>query len=213
MSGGVDLFGDKAGPVARRRRSALHGEANYARIERDAYFTPAWVTETLLGLYPIQGPIWEPACGDGRIAEVLRAEDHVVIASDIHDYSYECVVGHDFLRDPPLTTPRGNGPAAIVTNPPYGTEGASALAFVMRALELMRPAGGQVAMLLAHSWDCAGGRVSLFRDREWHFAAKITLTKRIVWFGGRKKSEPRLHHAWFVWDFAHDGPPIMEWGP
>ena len=48
-------------------------ETGYARIERDHYPTPAWVVAALAEHVDFQGlTVWEPACGDGRMAEALR---------------------------------------------------------------------------------------------------------------------------------------------
>jgi len=49
-------------------------ETGYARVERDFYPTPAWVTATLIDVIDVKAKhIWEPACGDGRISEPLKA--------------------------------------------------------------------------------------------------------------------------------------------
>ena len=59
------------------------------------------------------GPIWEPACGDGAIARVLERAGHRVIATDLIDRGYG-EAGVDFLT---TAEPRARH---IVTNPPYG---------------------------------------------------------------------------------------------
>jgi hypothetical protein len=47
-------------------------EIGYARIERDFYPTPSWVTAELTGIIDVRSrPIWEMACGDGRMSEAL----------------------------------------------------------------------------------------------------------------------------------------------
>jgi hypothetical protein len=50
-----------------------HG-AEYARVERDFYPTPSWVVADALAEHvELAGVrVWEPACGDGRMAEALR---------------------------------------------------------------------------------------------------------------------------------------------
>ena len=42
------------------------------RQKEDFYPTPRYVTQALLDNYEFSGKIWEPACGDGRMAEVLK---------------------------------------------------------------------------------------------------------------------------------------------
>ena len=59
-------------------------ETGYVRVERDFYPTPAWVTATLLDLIDITSKhIWEPACGDGRMAEPVKAAGARVFSTDI----------------------------------------------------------------------------------------------------------------------------------
>ncbi len=49
-------------------------ETGYARVERDNYPTPAWVIDALAEHVHLRDRIvWECACGDGYMAEALRA--------------------------------------------------------------------------------------------------------------------------------------------
>lgn len=49
-------------------------ETGYARVERDDYPTPAWVIDALAEHIHLRGRIvWECACGEGRMAEALKA--------------------------------------------------------------------------------------------------------------------------------------------
>jgi hypothetical protein len=70
----------------------------------------------------INGVIWEPACGGGKMVAALREAGFDVIGSDIAD-------GVDFLHHAPPKT----GICAIITNPPY----LLAREFIERALHLM----------------------------------------------------------------------------
>jgi len=74
---------------------------------------------------------WEPACGEGHMAEVLREYFRSVDASDIHDYGYECRSPVDFLG----RGVEGTRADWIITNPPFEDR---ALAFALRALERAR---------------------------------------------------------------------------
>jgi hypothetical protein len=56
----------------------------------------------------INGVIWEPACGGGKMVAALRHAGFDVIGSDIAD-------GVDFLHHPAPKT----GICAIISNPPY----------------------------------------------------------------------------------------------
>ena len=64
--------------------------------------TPPWATRALMMcVLPTLGvsdfnSVWEPACGEGHMAEVLREYFAEVSATDIFDYGYGDAV-HDFL--------------------------------------------------------------------------------------------------------------------
>ena len=62
-------------------------ETGYARVERDLYPTPAWVIAALAEHLELRGlTVWEPACGDGRMVEALRAAGSAhVYGSDVID--------------------------------------------------------------------------------------------------------------------------------
>lgn len=169
-------------------------DSGYERKERDLYETPVWVTDALRPHVRKLGTIWEPAAGSGKMVAALQDWGVNVAASDIDK-------GQDFLD---YTTATASD--AIITNPPYN----QAYAFVMHAIRLMEPQRGLVAMLLRTDWDHAKGRNFLFTEPP--FAKKVALTKRIQWFEGTKGS-PSFNHAWFIWDWKHQGAPTLAYGP
>lgn len=205
-------------------------DSGYQRKDRDLYETPEWVTEALLPHLPPDMEIWEPACGSGKMSRAL-AGAHRVIATDIHDPEGIAV---DFLAVPePVAGPHD----AIITNPPYK----HAVAFIERSLAFVEPTVGIVAMLLGNDFDHAKTRQHLFSKHP-AFAKKLVLTKRIKWFDelvpckpcrgyghfevygvqtkckkcggkGKKKQGPSENHAWFIWHWGHNGPPILAYGP
>lgn len=175
-------------------------DSGYERKERDLYETPAWVTEALRPHLP-RAPklIWEPAAGNGKMANVLAKWDCGVVSSDIepHPLAYQA----DFL-----TCQIHDGADAIITTPPYEL----ATEFVQRALGSV-PKHGMVAMLLRTDFDHAKTRSHLFAKHP-AFAKKVVLTKRIKWFED-SKGQPSFNHAWFIWDWSHEGPPTLAYGP
>ena len=73
----------------------------------DFYPTPPEFTEVLLREVNLPNRIWEPACGDGAMVDVLRKHGHHVEATDIQG-------GIDFLMADAIW------PCfAVVTNPPF----------------------------------------------------------------------------------------------
>lgn len=178
-------------------------DSGYERKERDLYETPEWVTEALVAaefssLAPAH--FWEPAQGGGKIARVL-SKIGPVTGTDID-------TGCDFLSTRELPHLMCN---AIVTNPPYEL----ATEFCEHALSLVKPKRGFVAMLLRTDFDHAKSRTHLFRDCP-AFSNKLVLMKRICWFvedNGKPKASPSFNHAWFIWDWTHEGPPTIGYGP
>lgn len=172
-------------------------DSGYERKERDLYETPAWVTDAVIPhLRRPLGCVWECASGSGKMVRPLQAAGFHVVSSDISE-------GDDFLRQ---IAPMG-GADAIVTNPPYEL----ATEFIDRAITLTERTDGLVAMLLRTDFDHAKTRSRLFANCS-SFAKKVVLTKRIQWFEDSKGS-PSFNHAWFIWDWRHQGAPTLAYGP
>ena len=62
----------------------------------DFYPTPRWATFALIESERLRGDIWECACGDGAMSDVLAETGRQVISSDLHDRGYG-ETGHDYL--------------------------------------------------------------------------------------------------------------------
>jgi hypothetical protein len=173
--------------------------SGYERQERKTYPTPpapVWPLVPILCSYGIF-KVLEPApTPDGHfgIAAVLRAAEFDVVVTD-----------DDFLKL--AVTPPGT--EAIISNPPYGHGGKTAIAFIERALWL---APLLVAMLLKIDFDSGKTREHLFGKCA-SFAGKIVLLDRIVWFArdDGKRAAPSDNHAWFIWNAKHRGPPIIHY--
>jgi hypothetical protein len=168
--------------------------ANYPRKENDFYATPPETTRVLLDHVAGFGEqICDPACGNGAIVKVLKEYHCDADGSDLaHNYNF---LADDFLW------PGWD----IITNPPFGPGGRTAVAFIERALEVTRPRG-KVAMLLPVDFDSGITRRHLFECRA--FALKLTLLNRVRWFNGVSGS---LNHAWFVFDHKNRGLPRIKY--
>jgi hypothetical protein len=175
----------------------------YARQYRDFYPTPAWVTEALLRRVRLPKGIWEPCCGDGAMVRVLEAHGHHVVGTDLVDRGYG-EGGRDFLMESRLP----DGVTAIVTNPPYGRR---LFKIVDHALELTRPVGGMVALLVNTQWPT--GAANSKRLRHPAYEASVVLTNRIVWVpddDGRPRKSPQENHCWLVWDWSRTPGPAQQ---
>ena len=163
----------------------------------DFFPTPAWATHALVDNEQFTGEIWEPACGDGAMSEVLATTGNTVISSDLYNRGYG-ETGIDFLT----TTKRQ---ANIVTNPPFN----SAEGFVAVGAQ---NAQRKFALLLRLAFLEGANRANtifhrLPPARVWVFSERITFYMKGVQTGGSGTTA----YAWFVWDKAHAGPTELKW--
>jgi hypothetical protein len=187
-------------------------EAGYARVERDLYPTPPWVVAALAEHVDLRGlTVWEPACGDGRmVAALRRAGCARVYATDIADRGNQDAA-LDFLSAQPPERFH-----AIITNPPFGSGGRLATAFIEAGLTRSEP-GGLLALLLPCDFDSAKTRACHFGDCS-HFVGKIVLRERIVWFQRQDgvREAPKENSAWYLWQrslLRIRRPPIILYAP
>ncbi|GJD58133.1 hypothetical protein [Methylobacterium dankookense] len=161
----------------------------------DFFPTPPWATRALLRhVLPMAlggwhiASAWDPACGEGHMAEVLAEDIALVRGSDVFDYGRGYAVA-DFLDPATRMTPPVD---LIATNPPFNV----AVEFAERALEQ----AGAVALLLRTAWIEGEERYQrLFRDRpETLFAPFV---ERVPMLRGRwdPTASTATAYAWFVW--------------
>jgi hypothetical protein len=165
----------------------------------DYYPTPSWATEALLQVEQFSKRIWEPACGDGAMAEVLLSYGHDVYSTDLYDRGYG-VSGEDFTE---ATLEYSN----IVTNPPFH----SAQQFAERGIEL---ATEKVALLLRLAFlESAHRAKTIFSvnppARVWVFSERITFYPK----DAIRRGSGTTAYAWFVWDKAATGKTELGWLP
>jgi len=153
------------------------------RRELDFYPTPPDVTHALMKFLHIHpcNIVWEPACGDGAMAEVIKQYGHEVIATDLRETGYG-EGGVDFLLEDRKCD-------AIITNPPFNIS----QEFIQHALSQARI----VAMLLKSQYWHAAKRTSLFNVMRPAFV--LPLTWRPDFMGGERGGAPTMEVAWTVW--------------
>jgi hypothetical protein len=159
------------------------------RKDSDFYPTPPEVTEALLatGVIPTSR-LWEPACGDGHISEVLKKHSSSVLSTDIRKTEYTSGLPLDFLTGtPPYPIGFHKG---IVTNPPFNLS----VAFIERAMVLKVPV---VAMLLKSQYWHSQKRASLFE--KYPPAYVFALTWRPDFCFGERGGAPTMECIWTVW--------------
>jgi len=170
----------------------------------DYFPTPPWATralvECVLGDDPalqLDGKVvWEPAAGEGHMAQVLAEYAGLVVHSDVHDYGIGSQIG-SFVGEGPDVIGRGarcESVAAdwIITNPPFNL----ALDFAERAL-IDAP---NVALLVRTSWLEGGERYTrLFSKTPPNIIAQFS--ERVPMTKGRwnPDASTATAYAWLVW--------------
>ena len=149
-----------------------------------------------------RGAIWEPACGRGAIANVLRAHGHRVVCSDLIDYGADssAVYGLDFLK----TTELPADVACILTNAPFKLINK----FIDHALQLCP----NVIMLARLALLELERRSSVLEGRGLRrifiFRKRLPMMHRDGWAG--RKANSGMAFAWFVWERGYRGQPIVQ---
>jgi len=164
----------------------------------DFFPTPAWATHALVDNEVFRGDIWESACGNGAMSDVLKTTGNTVISSDLFDRGYGDA-GVDFLNGHRRRT------ANIVTNPPYN----AAEGFVRAGLE---SANKKLALLLRLAFlEGANRQRTIFTDappsRVWVFSERITFYPA----GAVQKGTGTTAYAWFVWDKDASCETALKW--
>lgn len=167
------------------------------REANDFYPTHPGATGALLSVESFDGPIWEPACGEGDISRVLAEAGYSVVSSDLIDRGFG-ETGRDFLLSREPLAPN------IVTNPPFKF----ASEFVERALSLTT---GKVAMFLRLAFLEGVGRGGKFPNQP--LARVWVMSRRVPMWRGEVRDEigSLMAMAWFVWEHGHQGQPTLGW--
>lgn len=187
-----------AAVMAMRAPEELGDDTPKMRLHRQLNFfpTPPWAArvgaELILSLDPHAHSVWEPAAGDGHMAEPLRYYFDVT-ASDIYDYGrgYQLL---DFLdehtRDPVIRDQPDGRVDWIVTNPPFSTAGE----FVRLGL---RRARRGVAVLCRLQFLESGARFDLMHSLAQYAPFSERVAMRLGYWDPELSSATA--YAWYLW--------------
>jgi hypothetical protein len=170
----------------------------YADLAGPDFFpTPKWATHALIDNEDFKGEIWECACGNGAMSEVLSETGNPIFSSDLYDRGFG-ESGVDFLRSDRRSQ-------NIVTNPPYN----AAKGFVQNGFRL---ANRKFALLLRLAFlEGADRAQTIFREippsRVWVFSERITFYPA----GAEIKGTGTTAYAWFVWDKQAAAGTELRW--
>jgi hypothetical protein len=163
----------------------------------DFFPTPAWATYALIDNEKLEGDIWESACGNGAMSNVLEHTGQRIISTDLFDRGFG-EIGEDFL----MARRRA---ANIVTNPPYN----AAEGFVRSGLSQSTK---KFALLLRLAFLEGSNRANTIfakapPSRVWVFSERITFYPS----GAIQKGSGTTAYAWFVWDKDAPSSTELKW--
>ena len=180
-----------------RQARSIVGDRPEGRPKGDFYPTPERATIALLEKVSFQGEIWECACGNGAMSNVLEREGYKVFSSDLYNRGYGNT-GLDFLQTQRLYCPN------IVTNPPFTL----AVEFMEHSLSL----GCEKVALLCKLAFLEGIKRSEKLENSplkyvYVFRRRLLMTRN----GEKPRGGGMIAFAWFVWEHGYNNMPMVGW--
>jgi hypothetical protein len=200
-----DAEAPQVNPMPRLKRLADVADGDY-------YPTAPYLTLALLAVEQFEGEIGEFACGQGHIAETLRRTiPNPILASDKFYRGY----GHGGIALERILQAKGEKAVAnTITNPPY------ARGLIEDFIETCVKLSRRKCALLMRLGALEGAkrhrlyqrypfsRVHVFSDRPTFMPNRVIHPGELV---DGKRVEGSIAYAWYVWDAAHTGEPIVRW--
>ena len=171
------------------------------REPNDFYATDPRAMQDLLRYETFNKNIWECACGEGNLSEVLKANGYNVYSTDLIDRGYQDEI-IDFLNSD------NKWFGDIITNPPfkYSTE------FILKALDSV-DVGGKVAMFLKINF--------LAGKKRFNEVYRKFPPSKVYVFDGRyacsKNNKPEgykngaMDYVWMIWEKGKTGCTYLKW--
>lgn len=166
--------------------------------KNDYYATEPKAVELLLQNETFSHNIFECACGEGHISEVLKSHGYNVASSDLIDRGYGKVV--NFFDCESI----GKG-IDIITNPPYKY----AKEFVEHSLKITE-SETKIAMFLKLTFLEGKGRRELFKNNP-PKVVYVSSSRLQCGKNGCFDGTSMVAYAWFVWENGYKGDTIIKW--
>lgn len=188
------------------------GASNHTEKERevnDYYATEPKALELLLEQESFCKYVWECACGEGHLSEVLKKHGYKVKSSDVIDRGYENTEVIDFLsvKEKDIDNDFSRD---IITNPPYKF----AKEFVEHALDISMDST-KVAMFLKVQFLEGKERRKLFEKYPpkviYVASGRLLCAKNGEFDKMRQGGGSAVAYAWFVWEKGFKGDPKIKW--
>ena len=188
------------------------GASNHTDKEReqnDYYATEPKALELLLELETFFPCVWECACGEGHLSEILKSHDYRVKSSDIVNRGYPDTETLDFLQVKKEDI-KHDVPRDIITNPPYKY----AKEFVEKALEISMD-GTKIAMFLKLQFLEGKARKELFKKHPpkkiYVSSSRLLCAKNGEFQKMRDGGGSAVAYAWFIWEKGFKGDTVVRW--
>lgn len=180
------------------------------RVEDDFYATDPKSLELLLDKLEednikLNKYIWECACGQGHLSEVLKNKGYSVYSTDLVDRGYG-IGDIDFLG-----SIHNNFSGDILTNPPYKY----AQEFVEHSLHTLQD-GHYCIMFLKIQFLEGKARKEMFKKYPPKYIYVFSERQNPMRNGqpldeNGKKWSSTMCFAWFIWEKGFSGEPIIRW--
>jgi len=186
------------------------GASNHSEKEREGNDYYATDPNTLLLLLQrleqdgikLHNRIWECACGEGHISEVLKSKGYDVVSTDLINRGY----GDDFFDFLKYESPY-KLELDILTNPPYKY----AKEFVEHALDVQEN-GFYTIMLLKIQFLEGQARRKLFEKYPPEYVYVHSVRQICAMNGDFKKyNSSAICYCWFIWRKGFYEEPTIRW--
>lgn len=180
----------------------LNGISHTAiREENDYYATQPKAMYKLLEYEEFNKNIWECACGEGNLSEVLKEHDYNVYSTDLIDRGYQDEI-IDFLESD------NKWFGDIITNPPFKYTNE----FILKSLESVN-VGNKVALFLKLNYLSGKKRYKEIYSkyppqRVYVFSGRIACSKNNTPEGFKGGA---MDYAWFIWEKGTYAPTELKW--
>ena len=171
------------------------------REENDYYATHPDAIRKLLKYETFNEYVWECACGEGNLSEILKEYGYQVYSTDLIDRGYQDDQ-FNFLDSEIVF----NGD--IITNPPFKYTNE----FILKALESI-PMGNKVAMFLKINYLSGKKRFKEIYSkyppyRVYVFSGRIACSKNNKPEGFKNGA---MDYVWMIWEKGKIGPTELKW--
>ena len=171
------------------------------REEEDFYATDPLALTKLLKYEVFNDHVWEPACGEGNLSNVLKEYGYDVYSTDLIDRGYQ-----DEQLDFLSSNVKFNGD--IITNPPFK----HTIEFILKSLESVN-FGSKVCMLLPLNYLSGKRRYKEIYSK--YPPSKIYIFKGRITCSKNNKPEGfkggAITYAWFIWEKGILEPTYVKW--